>query len=270
VVVVKDLGKLDVLGVMVDGIDEEAAVDKIVRAAKDGVPYGVTALAVHGVMEGVDDPQQRHRLNSLDLVTPDGQPVRWAMNLLHGAGLRDRVYGPKLMLRVCREAAGQGLPVFLYGNREPVLEALSARLMGRFPDLRIAGTSPSLFRRTTDDEKAEIRDRIIGSGAAITFVGLGCPRQEVFAYEYRDELAMPVIAVGAAFDYHAGVLKEPPEWMQRAGLQWMYRLGQDPLRLWRRYTILNARFCWRLGRQLLGLRPGVPTVRPPREPLNYG
>lgn len=266
----RDLGKCDLLGVLIDAVDEDAAVDRIFRAAKDGVPYGVTALAVHGVMEGVDDPEQRHRLNELELVTPDGQPVRWALNLLHGTRLPERVYGPKLMMRVCREAATLGLPIFLYGNRRPVLDALTARLLERFPDLQVAGTAPSLFRRTTDEEKAAICDAIRGSGAAITFVGLGCPRQEVFAYEYREKLGMPVIAVGAAFDYHAGALQEPPEWMQRAGLQWLYRLAQDPRRLWRRYTVLNARYAWRLGARLAGFGPRAAPTPPPREPLNYG
>lgn len=266
----RDLGKRDVLGVRIDAVDEDAAVDRVIRAAKDGIPYGVTALAVHGVMEGVDDPEQRHRLNALQLVTPDGQPVRWALNLLHGTRLPDRVYGPKLMLRICREAADRGLPVYLYGNRRPVLDALERRLVQRFPELTIAGASPSLYRRTTGEEKVKICETIRASGAAITFVGLGCPRQEVFAYEYRDELRMPVVAVGAAFDYHAGVLEEPPELIQRAGLQWLYRLAQDPVRLWRRYTVLNGRFVWRLAMRTLGVRVHEPPEKIPTEPLNYG
>jgi N-acetylglucosaminyldiphosphoundecaprenol N-acetyl-beta-D-mannosaminyltransferase len=266
----RDLGKRDILGVSIDAVDEDAAVERVIRAAKDGIPYGVSALAVHGVMEGVDDPEQRHRLNALELLTPDGQPVRWALNLLHATKLPDRVYGPKLMLRICREAAHHGLPVYLYGNRPPVLAALEQRLSERFPELTIAGSSPSLFRRTTDEEKREISETIRASGAAITFVGLGCPRQEVFAYEYRDVLGMPVVAVGAAFDYHAGVLQEPPEWIQRAGLQWLYRLSQDPVRLWRRYTVLNGRFLWRLAMRTLGVRSNEPPARMPSEPLNYG
>src|SRR6266542_1888062 len=183
-----------------------------------------------------------YRLNHFDLVTPDGQPVRWSLNLLHGTGLTDRVYGPTLMLEICAIAATMRIPIYLYGSTEPVLGRLQASLHQRFPGLVVAGAEPSKFRRTTAEERA-----------AITFVGLGCPRQEVFAYEYRDALSMPVVAVGAAFDYHAGALREPPRFIQRAGLQWLYRLAQEPKRLWNRYTVLNAAYVGRLALQGLGL-----------------
>lgn len=249
-----DLGKKNVLGVMIDAVDYEAAVARIIEAAKERRPYAVSALAVHGVMTGVDDDEHRYRLNHLDLVTPDGQPVRWAINLLHGTNLRDRVYGPTLTLMVCRIAAEKGLPVFFYGSRPEVLDRLTQDLRHRYPTLRIVGSEPSKFRTTTAAEKVEIAARIRDSGAQITFVGLGCPRQEIFAYEYRDDLAMPVVAVGAAFDYHAGLLAEAPGWMQRNGLQWLYRLGQDPRRLWRRYLLLNPRYTIRIVAQ--AARPG--------------
>jgi exopolysaccharide biosynthesis WecB/TagA/CpsF family protein len=253
-----DLGKKNILGVLIDAVDYEAAVDRIIRAAEEGRPYAVSALAVHGVMTGVDDAEHRYRLNHLDLVTPDGQPVRWALNLLHKTGLRDRVYGPELTLRVLEAAAKRGLPVFFYGSRPEVLERLVANTTARFPGLKVAGWEPSKFRTVTAEEKAEVLDRITASGARITFVGLGCPRQEVFAYEYRNDLSMPLVAVGAAFNYHAGLVNEPPAWMQERGLQWLYRLRQDPRRLWRRYLILNPRY----GARLAGLRLGVTRPRP--------
>lgn len=261
-----DLGKKDVAGVMIDAVDYEAAVARVVDAAVARRPYAVSALAVHGVMTGVDDAEHRYRLNHLDLVTADGQPVRWALNLLHGAGLRERVYGPELTLRVLAAAAAAGLPVFFYGSRPEVLDALVARMSARFPSLIVAGAEPSKFRTTTPEEKAEIAARIRQSGAAITFVGLGCPRQEVFAYEYRDELAMPLLAVGAAFDYHAGLVSEPPAWVQRRGLQWAYRLAQDPKRLWRRYIILNPRYAARVAAQRLGLRMAASAAQAPSRP----
>lgn len=265
-----DQGKKNVLGVMVDAVDYEAATARIVAAATDGRPYAVSALAVHGVMTGVTDPEHGWRLNRFDLVTPDGQPVRWALNLLHRTGLRDRVYGPNLMLEVCAAAAGAGLPVYLYGSRPEVLELLSANLVARFPGLVVAGSEPSKFRTTTPEEKAETCARIQASGARILFVGLGCPRQEVFTYEYRDALSMPLLAVGAAFDYHAGLVDEPPAWMQRSGLQWAYRLGQDPRRLWKRYVKLNPAYLARLGRQYVSRRaPSLP-LRPPTAEVLYG
>jgi N-acetylglucosaminyldiphosphoundecaprenol N-acetyl-beta-D-mannosaminyltransferase len=267
----KDLGKRNVLGVLVDCVDYEGAATRILDAARAKTPLSVSALAVHGVMTGVQDEQHRYRLNHLDLVTPDGQPVRWALNLLHSEALRDRVYGPVLMLRVCEAAAGEGLPIFLYGSDRRTLDSLVERLQGRFPNLRIAGVEASKFRRTTEAEKEEIAARIRASGARITFVGLGCPRQEVFAYEYRDHVSMPVIAVGAAFDYHSGNVRQPSVRIQAVGLQWAYRLLQEPGRLWKRYLLLNPAYVGLLLAQWTKLwKPEVDGVRPPTRQLLYG
>ena len=266
-----DLGKNNVLGVLVDAVDYGAAVHKVIAAAKERRGFAVTALAVHGIMTGVQDPEQRYRLNQFDLVTPDGQPVRWALNLLHGTHLSERVYGPTLSLAVCAAAADEGLPVYFYGSRQEVLNRLVENLKTRFPGLIIAGAEPSKFRRTTPEEKAEIARRIRASGARIAFVGLGCPRQEIFAYEYRTLLGMPVLAVGAAFDYHAGLLDEPPAWMQRFGLQWFYRLAQEPSRLWRRYLLLNPAFLTLLVLQTLHLwRPSTQAADAPVYEVLYG
>lgn len=264
-------GKHNVLGVLVDALDYDAAVARVITAALERRPMAVTALAVHGVMTGVGDKAHRHRLNNFDLVTPDGQPVRWALNMLHKLGLRERVYGPTLTLKLCAEAARQDIPVFFYGSREDVLERLAARMTERFPGLVVAGLEASKFRQTSKEEQEAIAQRILESGAGLTFVGLGCPRQEVFAYEYRDMLRMPVLAVGAAFDYHAGLLKEPPTAMQKWGLQWLYRLGQEPGRLWRRYLLLNSAFSGLLLLQLVKLwRPDSDDTEAPAAELLYG
>lgn len=266
-----DLGKRDVLGVLVDAVDHEAAVARVLEAARERRPMAVTALAVHGVMTGVDDPEHRYRLNHLDLVTPDGQPVRWALNRLYRAGLERNTHGSGLMLGVCEGAAEQGLPIYLYGSTQRVLNRLVCSLRDHFPSLVVAGSEPSKFRRTTAEEKAHIVERIRGTGAAIAFVGLGCPRQEVFAYEYRDALSMPVLAVGAAFDYLAGTLRQPLPLVRRAGLEWLHRLLLEPRRLWKRYTVTNAKFVWGLGRQLMGRSiPDHTAGERPREELRYG
>ena len=141
--------------------------------------------------------------------------MRWALNLLHRAKLRDRVYGPELTLRVCRRAAQERLPIYLYGSTPEVLEALAANLVRRFPGLEIAGYQPSKFRQVSALEKRQLVEQIRGSGAKIVLLGLGCPRQEVWAYEYRQALSMPVLAVGAAFDYHSGRLRRPPAALQQ-------------------------------------------------------
>lgn len=266
-----DLGKRNVLGIMVDAVDYEAAADKILSAARSRRPFAASALAVHGVMTGVQDPEHGYRLNHLDLVTPDGQPVRWALNLLHRTGLSDRVYGPTLMHRLCATAAAEGIPIYLYGSEPVVLERLRASLAERFPELVIAGMESSKFRRTTAEEKDAIALRIKESGAGIAFVGLGCPRQEVFAYEYRDLLDVPVVAVGAAFEYHAGVKREPHPALQRAGLQWLHRLIQEPRRLWKRYTIVSAAFVGLVVLQGLRMRMTDPTTFPaPSAEVLYG
>lgn len=259
-----DHGKVDVVGIRIDAVDYEGAVQRIIDAASDGRPYGVSALAVHGVMEGHDDPEHAARLNGLDLVTPDGQPVRWAMNLLHGTGLRERVYGPDLTLKVCRAAADAGLPVFFYGSDTGTLEQLERSLPELAPGIEVAGVRPSKFGTASPSELDEIAADIRRTGAKICFVGLGCPRQEVFAYENAPRLSMPTIAVGAAFAYHAGLMEQPPAWIQRWGLQWLHRLVQDPRRLWKRYIVLNPRYVAAVARQRIRRDSGPIGHRHPR------
>jgi len=264
-------GKRNVLGVSVDVIDYESAVDQIIEAAKTKRPFAVTALAVHGVMTGAMDPEQRFRLNHFDLAVPDGQPVRWALNLLHSANLTDRVYGPTLMLKLCERSAKEGLPIYLYGSNADVLSKLRRRLQSCFPSLKIAGSQPSKFRRTTAEEKTHIVQEIHNSGARIVFAGLGCPRQEVWAYEYRAALAVPVIAVGAAFDFHAGTIPQAPPRLQRAGFEWLYRLSREPKRLWRRYTLLNPLYVAMVTAQATGLRHyDENRGTQPTHEMNYG
>jgi exopolysaccharide biosynthesis WecB/TagA/CpsF family protein len=266
-----DFGKRNVLGVRIDAVDYEAAVERVASAARERRPLAVSALAVHGVLTGVLDPSHRYRLNRFELVVPDGQPVRWALRWLHRAPLKQRVYGPKLMLDVCARAAAEGLPIFLYGSTADVLAALQENLTRRFPGLRIAGSQPSRFRRLTEAEQRETAEQIRASGAAITFVGLGCPRQEVWAFELRDLLVMPVIAVGAAFPFHAGKLPQAPRRMQDWGLEWLYRLWSEPRRLWQRYLFLNPLYLTLLLLQTTGLHDFDPErSRRPAEALRYG
>lgn len=243
-----------ILGVRVAASDYARTCAAVRRAARERRPLTVTALAVHGVMTGALDPEHRRRLNTLDLIVPDGQPVRWALNLLFGAGLRDRVYGPNLTLMVCAMAESEGFAVAFYGNRQEVLDELRANLLRQFPRLRIAAMIPSRFGRVEPAEQAAIAAQLTASGAEIVFVGLGCPRQEVWLYEHRHLLAMPLLAVGAALDFHAKRLPQAPNWMQRNGLEWLFRLSSEPRRLWRRYLILNPLFVSMLLLQASGLR----------------
>jgi exopolysaccharide biosynthesis WecB/TagA/CpsF family protein len=269
-----DRGKHNLLGIRIDAVDYEGAVERIITAARQRRGMAVSALAVHGVMTGVLDRVHRYRLNTFDLLVPDGQPVRWGLNWLHGTRLRDRVYGPNLMLRVCERAAAEGLPIFLYGATEEMLVKLKSNLLQRFPDLVIAGAQASRFRRLTVTEQEEVCAAIRASGAALTFVGLGCPRQEVWAYEMREALSMPLLAVGAAFAFHAGLLPQAPPALQKRGLEWLYRLVQEPLRLWKRYLLLNPLYLTLLFLQAARVwsfdlkRVGCDAV--PGEAIRYG
>ena len=235
-------GKHNLLGILVDAVDYDAAVERILDAARRHRGAAVSALAVHGVMTGVLDPTHRYRLNRFDLIVPDGQPVRWAMNLMHGTRLTDRVYGPELTLRVCERAAEEQAPVFFYGSTPAVLERMQSNLMTRFPKLHITGMEASKFRRLTEPEAIQLSSRIRQSGASIVFAGLGCPRQETWAYEFRDLLSMPILAVGAAFPFIAGELRQAPPRLQRMGMEWFFRLCMEPRRLWRRYALLNPAY----------------------------
>lgn len=265
-----DRGKKSILGVGVSVIDYEAAVARITAAARERRALAVSALAVHGVMTGALDSTHKYRLNRLDIVTPDGQPVRWALRLLHGERLADRVRGAVLTRHTCAAAAAEGLPIYLFGSRDGVLEAFAERLRGDFPGIIIAGYEPSRFRQLTDVEDAELNARIKASGARMVLVGLGCPRQEVFVYEHAANLGMPVLAVGAVFDFNAGA-REAPNWMQRVGLEWLFRLAQEPRRLWRRYLLLNPLYCAYVACQKLGIMSHRfrEEVRP-EQPLRFG
>ena len=260
-------GKFSVLGVNIHAVDYDHVVSSVVEAAAAGRPCAVSALAVHGVMTGFQDPVHARRLNGFDLVVPDGQPVRWALSWIHGQRLPDRVYGPNLTLFAAQALAERGLGVYLYGSTAAVLERFAASLQARFPTLIISGKEPSRFRRLDPAERAAVVERIKASGARAVFVGLGCPRQEVWAFEYRDLLRLPILAVGAAFDFHAGTLAQAPRWAQDHGLEWLYRLIQEPRRLWRRYLLLNPLYLWNIARQKLGGRPFVAVLPDGSEPV---
>jgi len=242
----------NVLGVNVTAVDLGAAVGLVMDAARNRRAMGVSALAVHGVMSAVESPELQYQLNQLEMVLPDGQPVRWALNWLHGIKLPDRVPGPDLMWEVCKAAASEGLGIFLYGSATETLQRIRANLERGMPGLTVAGVQASRFRRATEQERISDFETIRESGASVVFVGLGCPRQEIWTYENRLDLSLPVLAVGAAFDYHAGLLKRSPRWMGKAGLEWLYRLYQEPRRLAGRYLMLNPLFLGALLRQKLG------------------
>jgi exopolysaccharide biosynthesis WecB/TagA/CpsF family protein len=219
-------------------------------AARHRMPGLVTAFAVHGVVTASEDAAFRQKIEDFHVVTPDGQPVRHALNLLYRAGLRDRVYGPELTLRLCERAAACGVPVYLYGSTPQTVSKLRDRLIERFPELQVVGAEPSVFRALSPQENDLLIERINRTGAGIVFIGLGCPRQELFAHEHYPALQAVQVCVGAAFDFIAGTKRMAPRWMQDHALEWLYRLSQEPRRLLGRYTTINAKFISKLLVQL--------------------
>ena len=199
-------------------------------------------LTVHSVMTARFDRGLATVLNSADMGAPDGMPLVWALRSLGVSG-QTRVYGPNLMLALCEQAARLGHRVFLYGGREEMLPLLSEKLLGRFPTLPIAGVYAPPFRPLTAEEDAECVRRIRASDADMVFVGIGAPKQEQWMYAHRHLLpGMVMLGVGAAFDFHAGRVRQAPPWMQAAGLEWLFRLSMEPARLWKRYVLFNPLF----------------------------
>jgi N-acetylglucosaminyldiphosphoundecaprenol N-acetyl-beta-D-mannosaminyltransferase len=207
----------------------------------DSAQY-ICVASVHGIMVARDDPEFAKILNEADIATPDGMPVVWALRSF-GASGQQRVYGPTLMLRICARAAQSGLRIFLHGGREETLPILETRLRGRFPGLTIAGSYSPPFRALTAAEEDYVTNRIWESDADIVFVGIGTPKQERWMYQHRMSFpGMTLIGVGAAFDFHSGRTRQAPPWIQRTGLEWLFRLGAEPLRLWKRYLLITPRF----------------------------
>ncbi len=222
-------------------------------AAEQQLGGAVGAISIHGIVHATRKPVYADYLNSLEMATPDGQGSRWALNWLYGVGLRDRVYGPQLMLHICREAAVRGLSVYLYGSTPQVLVRLQERLAHSCPALRIVGSHSPPFRPLTPAESTADLDRIRRSGAKVVFVGLGCPRQEVWIAENRSALSAVLVSVGAAFDFISGNKPQAPSWAQKIGLEMAYRALTEPRRLGPRFLSTSPAFVFFVILQKLGL-----------------
>lgn len=255
-IAIDDRQRVDVFGVNMSVTNYEDSIDQIIEAGQQKRSFAMSALATHGLMEAVHNEDFLDVVNSLDLVTPDGQPVRWAMNLLHDAGLDDRVYGPDLTWMVCGAAADAGVGIYLYGSTPETCEKFVAAILEKWPHAIISDVQPDRFREATPEEDQADIERINSSGAGVVLVGRGCPRQERWVASHKGEVNAAMMAVGAAFDYHAGLLKKPPAAMQRAGLEWLWRLGLEPKRLFKRYAVTNTQYLWQLARALGEKRAG--------------
>lgn len=223
-------------------VDYDSASDIIIYHARQRSSFGVSALAVHGLMESVKNESLKKIINEIDLIVPDGQPVRWALNSFYHLGMKDRVYGPELTLRVLEKANTHNLNIYLYGSTENTLSRLGYFINDRFPYINICGIHVDRFREATQEEDLADIQKINQSEAHIVLVGRGCPRQEFWVANHKGKVNAAMMAVGAAFDFHAGTLKQAPAWMQRRGLEWFFRLLMEPKRLAKRYFVTNSQF----------------------------
>ena len=250
-----EIRKVNVLGVGVSVLDQDRARDFLFDAIRQGKRGYVTVTGVHGVSEAQKDEALREIFNRALLVTPDGMPMVW-MGKLQGEKSIQRVYGPDLMLNLCEHSPAAGFRHFLYGGVPGVAEDLRRKLETRFPGLEVVGTYTPPFRRLNDHELSDLQQMVRGTRPDFFWVGLSTPKQERFMAQHLGILpeAKILIGVGAAFDLLTGRVRQAPPSMQRLGLEWLFRLSQEPKRLWKRYLINNPLFVARAAAQLLGLR----------------
>lgn len=263
-------GWINLLGVRVSAVNLETATDRILTAINRDEKGYICIRDAHGVIRCQQDAELRRIHNEAFMVTPDGMPLVWSLQRA-GHKTADRVYGPDLMLRVFDTGRANGVRHFLYGTTGDILEKLSDNLTRKYPGARIAGVYSPPFRDLTVEEQADVARRINASGADIVWVGLSTPKQELWMAQMRDRLRPAMlIGVGAAFDFHAGIKKQAPRFIQRSGFEWLFRLACEPRRLWRRYMVTVPTFIGLVIAQKTGLRtfPIDPAqIRRPTTPV---
>ncbi|MDB5840582.1 MAG: WecB/TagA/CpsF family glycosyltransferase [Herminiimonas sp.] len=240
-----------VLGARIDALTWDDAIGRIVSWGAARESRYVCICNVHSVVTTTRDPDFLRVVNEADMSTPDGAPIAWALRRFGFPG-QERVNGPDLMWRYLREAERLGQVVFFYGSTQRTLDKLCENIARHFPKLQVGGAHSPPFRPLSDSEDQAEVDMINRSGAHVVFVGLGCPKQEKWMAAHRGRLNAVMIGVGAAFDYHSGMIRRAPLWWQRNGLEWLYRLGSEPQRLMKRYLVTNTLFIIGFSRQLLG------------------
>jgi N-acetylglucosaminyldiphosphoundecaprenol N-acetyl-beta-D-mannosaminyltransferase len=246
--------RTNVLGVGISVLNLQSALAEITAAVRGGRKGYICVTGVHGVIEAQDDPRFKEILNAAFLCTPDGMPMVWAGKLEGHKDMR-RVYGPDLMLEVCAWSESSGAKHFFYGGADGVAGLLAQKLKEKFPGLQVAGTFTPPFRPLNDAEIGGLQKQVSESKPDIFWVGLSTPKQEKFMAEFLPKLdATLMVGVGAAFDFHSGRILQAPRWMQRGGLEWLFRLGSEPRRLGKRYLRNNPLFLWKFFLQKTGIK----------------
>ena len=246
-----------VLGVRIDASGWDDVVAQLVSWGAQRASRYICICNVHSLVTAVRDPAFMQAVNRADMATPDGMPVAWMLRALGHQG-QQRINGPDLMWRYLAEAEKLGQVVSFYGSTEDTIALLREAMLSAYPKLRIGVMISPPFRPLSDDESSAYARQINEANTSVMFVGMGCPKQEIWMSSRRGTISAAMVGVGAAFDYHAGTVKRAPIWMQRSGLEWLYRLVTEPRRLWRRYLVTNTIFGIMAFKQLLAVR---------REPL---
>lgn len=245
---------MDILGVKLNVTSMKHTLSTIERWIEKKEPHYVCVTSAHGIIESQRNKEFRDIINSAGLVTPDGMPLVW-LSRFKGYKSVDRVYGPDLMLKLSELAERRGYSNFFYGARNGIPEKLSIALRKKFPHLKIAGTYSPPFRPLTSKEDREVIDMINDASPDIVWVGISTPKQEKWMAEHLGRTKTTVmIGVGAAFDFLSGAKRQAPKWMQRSGLEWLFRLITEPRRLWRRYLIGNTMFIWSILKEFFQKR----------------
>ena len=245
--------RVRVVSLFPDVVNHERVIEKIAELVEQKNGGYVCFSTVHMVMESHDDKNFGAKVNNADLIVTDGMPLVW-MQKMQNRKQASRVRANDLMISLCEYAEKNNLKIGFYGGRQEVIDGILKRAKNDFPNLQISYAFSPPFRPLTTEEDAEIVRTINESGTQILFMGLGCPKQENWMSAHKEKLKAVMLGVGASFDFYAGNVRESPEWMGKIGLEWLYRLTQEPKRLWRRYLILNPRFMWLAFLQLAGLK----------------
>lgn len=246
---------IPVIGLSIDSTNYSLASKTVIEWAIGRESRYVCIANVHMVMVSQDSRNFQRIVNAADLVTPDGMPLVWMLRL-KGKINQPRVYGPTLMLHILEAAACHGIPVGFYGGQPEVLESLIQAMKAQYESLKVAFSLSPPFRIMSPEEDELLIAQINNSNTRILFVGLGCPKQEIWMAEHRGKVNAVMLGVGAAFDFHSGLKPQAPTWMQRIGLEWLFRLSTEPRRLWKRYLYYNPRFLILAVADLLGLLKG--------------
>jgi N-acetylglucosaminyldiphosphoundecaprenol N-acetyl-beta-D-mannosaminyltransferase len=245
--------RVRVVSLLPDVVDHQSATETIADLAKRQDGSYVCFSTVHMVMESYDNADYGAKVNAADFIITDGMPLVW-MQKLQGANDASRVRANDLMILLCEYASENNLSVGFYGGMQSVIDAIIERAKRELPNLKIVYAFSPPFRALSEAEEAEIVAEINRSKPDLLFVGLGCPKQENWMAAHKNSVKSVMLGVGASFDFYAGNVKESPEWMGKLGLEWLYRLTQEPKRLWKRYLILNPRFVFLAMLQLSGLK----------------